>query len=155
MGRRRGGDGRRGQGDRGGGASAQWRCLNRVGDPRTASLWHFFNSVFVGGALSTMSNRPMQRPKVSHSIFPARSLVTEGMSTFLLLLQSGWGHLALCLPHNLATSTGLSLPRFPRGWKGRKVGGGRVFVPPRATGFPCHPLTQTAGSALHTRIIRR
>ncbi len=32
---------------------------------------------------------------------------------------------------------------------------GRIFVLPGATGSLCHPLTQTAGSALHTRIIRR
>lgn len=42
-------------------------------------------------------------------------------------------------------------PSIPRG--GRKVG--RLSTLPGATGSLCHPLTQTAGSALHTRIIRR
>ena len=31
----------------------------------------------------------------------------------------------------------------------------RILALPGATGSLCHPLTQTAGSALHTRIIRR
>lgn len=59
-----------------------------------------------------------------------------------------------CLKHQLLPSSlppaDLSLTSPERV---REVG--RIFVLPGATGSLCHPLTQTAGSALHTRIIRR
>lgn len=41
---------------------------------------------------------------------------------------------------------------FPEGAEGS---GEDFRLLPGATGSLCHPLTQTAGSALHTRIIRR
>lgn len=51
-----------------------------------------------------------------------------------------------------SSSPRLISPSIPRGEWGKRGGFSGM---PGATGSPRHPLTQTAGSALHTRIIRR
>lgn len=77
----------------------------------------------------------------------SRCLVSHHIS-----LPPGWLPYPPTPPfHPFLHSPGSSLPPSPEGV--RKVG--RIFALPGATGSLCHPLTQTAGSALHTRIIRR
>lgn len=63
----------------------------------------------------------------------------------------------VCLPHQLLLFTPSRTPLVrpslhPQRGEGKSGG---FLALPGATGSLCHPLTQTAGSALHTRIIRR
>lgn len=99
----------------------------------------------------TTSDGPMRRSEVTRGISKRRHLATS---------RSGPPHpthpptLSPIHHHRpLPAEADLSL-RSPEVGGGEQGGGG-IFVPPGATGSPCHPLTQTAGSALHTRIIRR
>lgn len=88
--------------------------------------------------LSTMSNRTIQRPKVSHSIFPAQPLVAEGRNTLPPRPKSGGGHLAPLPPPQPCYLYRLISPSVPQrvereeGRRGEDfcaTGGDRLLMP--------------------------
>lgn len=117
--------------------------------PPVIIYWNVKASLYVAAAQRSKASRGLQ------SLTKAALLGNLGALCQRNMISHGQPG-GLSCPPTLPFHPSSALPSFippsvPRG--AREVG--RIFTLPGATGSRCHPLTQTAGSALHTRIIRR